>query len=332
MAERMMNGLIEEVKLYEMEELGKNVKVIESDYETNEFKSDSFEAYLADSCEKLKEFPDNHIHLSVYSPPFADLYTYSATNRDLGNSKDWEEFFYHYSFIIQELFRVTKQGRISCVHTSDIPAMQMKDGYIGVRDFPGAVIEAHTKKGWTFFGRAIVTKNPQSQAIRTKAKGLLFNQLRKDSLDSRPAMLDHILIFKKPGISDDQVKPVENKEMDNEIWINWAGGIWNGIHESDTLQYTTARDKDDEKHICPLQLGTIERCVKLYSNPGEIVLTPFGGIGSEGYESVRLGRKAILIELKKSYFRILLQNMKQIESSTIQPNLFTELQNATEKI
>jgi len=328
MAERMMNGLIEEVKLYEMEELGKDVKVIESDYETNEYKTDQFEAYLADSCEKLKEFPDNHIHLSVYSPPFADLYTYSATNRDLGNSKDWEEFFYHYSFIIQELLRVTKPGRISCVHTSDIPAMQMKDGYIGVRDFPGAVIEAHTKQGWTFFGRAIVTKNPQAQAIRTKAKGLLFNQLRKDSLDSRPAMLDHILIFKKPGVTENTVNPVANHEIDNELWINWAGGIWTGISESDTLQYTTARDKDDEKHICPLQLGTIERCIKLYSNKGETVLTPFGGIGSEGYEAVRLGRKAILIELKKSYYRILLQNMRDIESKTFQPNLFTMIEDA----
>lgn len=335
MAERMMNGLINEVKLYEMEELGKNVKVIDIDYESSEFKSDKFEAYLADSCEKLKTFPDNHIHLSVYSPPFADLYTYSATNRDLGNCKNWEEFFDHYSFIIQELYRITKVGRISCVHTSDIPAMQMKDGYIGVRDFPGAVIEAHTKEGWVFFGRAIVTKNPQSQAIRTKAKGLLFNQLRKDSLDSRPAMLDHILIFKKPGNTENVVNPVLNGEIDNELWIKWAGGIWTGIHESDTLQYSTARDKDDEKHICPLQLGTIERCVKLYSNPGEVILTPFGGIGSEGYEAVRLGRKAILIELKKSYFRILLQNMKQIESKTIQPDLFTELvneKNADEKI
>jgi len=326
MAERMMNGLIEEVKLYEMEELGKNVKVIDSDYEVNEYISDKFEAYLADSCEKLKQLKDNSIHLSVYSPPFADLYTYSATNRDLGNSKDWNEFFFHYAFIIKELLRITKPGRVSCVHTSDIPAMQMKDGYIGVRDFPGAVIEAHTKEGWTFYGRAIVTKNPQSQAIRTKAKGLLFVQLRKDSLASRPALLDHILIFKKPGESEKPVKPVDNGEIDNEKWIDWAGGIWTGISESDTLQYSTARDKDDEKHICPLQLGTIERCIKLYSNPGETLLTPFGGIGSEGYEAVRLGRKAILIELKKSYYRILLQNMKQIESKTIQPNLFTELE------
>jgi len=321
-----MVGLINEVKIYEMEELGKNVKAINTDFNTNEFKSEKFEAYLNDSCEKLKDIKDNSIHLSVYSPPFADLYTYSATNRDLGNSKDWHEFFTHYTFIIKELLRVTKPGRISCVHTSDIPAMQMKDGYIGMRDFPGAVIEAHLKEGWTFYGRAIVTKNPQSQAIRTKAKGLLFTQLRKDSLDCRPAILDHILIFKKPGKQEETVNPVDNGEMDNEVWIDWAGGIWTGIHESDSLQYTTARDKDDEKHICPLQLGTIERCIKLYSNPGETVLTPFGGIGSEGYEAVRLGRKAILIELKESYYRILLQNMKRIESESIQPNLFTMIE------
>ena len=325
MAERMMNGLINEVKIFEMAELGKESKVIDYDLTTKEYKSEMFEAYLNDSCEKLKDFEDNSIHLSVYSPPFADLYTYSATNRDLGNSKDWQEFFFHYSFIIKELLRVTKPGRVSCVHTSDIPAMQMKDGYIGVRDFPGAVIEAHCKEGWTFYGRAIVTKNPQAQAIRTKAKGLLFVQLRKDSLASRPALLDHILIFKKPGEAETPVKPVENGEIDNEKWIDWAGGIWTGISESDTLQYSTARDKDDEKHICPLQLGTIERCVKLYTNPGETILTPFGGIGSEGYEAVRLGRKAILIELKESYFRILLQNMRGIESKVKQPDLFSIL-------
>jgi DNA modification methylase len=331
MAERMMNGLINEVKIYEMEELGKTAKRIEYDLSTKEVISETFEAYLNDSCDKLREFDDNSIHLSVYSPPFADLYTYSATNRDLGNCKDWNEFFEHYSFIIKELLRITKPGRMSCVHTSDIPAMQMKDGYIGIRDFPGSVIEAHTKEGWIFYGRAIVTKNPQAQAIRTKAKGLLFTQLRKDSLASRPALLDHILIFKKAGDPEEPVRPVENNEIDNELWIDWAGGIWTGIHESDTLQYTTARDKDDEKHICPLQLGTIERCIKLYTNPSEVVLSPFAGIGSEGYEAVRLGRKAILIELKQSYFKILLQNMYNIENKTKQPNLFTETENAKEK-
>jgi len=321
MAERMMDGLINQVKYYELEGLGKGIK-IDVNYKESKYESETFRAFLGDSCERLKEIENESVDLSIYSPPFADLYTYSATERDLGNSKNWDEFAEHYGFIIRELLRVTKTGRLSCVHTSDIPAMQLKDGYIGIRDFPGAVIKAHESNGWIFHGRAIVTKNPQSQAIRTKAKALLFTQLRKDSSDSRPALLDHILIFKKPGKSETVVNPVGNGEMDNETWIDWAGGIWTGINESDTLQYTTARDKDDEKHICPLQLGTIERCIKLYSNPGEIVLTPFGGIGSEAYQAIKFGRRAMLIELKQSYYRIALQNLINIESTIKQDTLF----------
>lgn len=324
MAERMMDGLIDQAKSYELEELGKlgNKIKIDVNYKKSKYESETFTALLGDSCERLKEIESKSVDLSIYSPPFADLYTYSATERDLGNSKNWDEFNEHYGFIIRELLRITKSGRLSCVHTSDIPAMQLKDGYIGIRDFPGAVIKAHESNGWIFHGRAIVTKNPQAQAIRTKAKALLFAQLRKDSSDSRPALLDHILIFKKPGKSEIVVNPVGNGEMNNETWINWAGGIWTGINESNTLQYTTARDNNDEKHICPLQLGTIERCIKLYSNPGEIVLTPFGGIGSEAYQAIKFGRYAILIELKQSYYKIALQNLINIESTIKQDTLF----------
>lgn len=320
MAERMMDGLINQVKDCEMEQFGKEIK-IDVDYLEKTTKGEKFIAMLGDSCERLKEVETDSIDLSVYSPPFADLYTYSASERDLGNSRGKDDFIEHYGFIIGELLRVTKQGRLSCVHTSDIPAMQMKDGYIGIKDFPGAVIKAHEDNGWIFHGRAIVTKNPQAQAIRTKSKALLFTQLRKDSSDSRPALLDHILIFKKPGKSDVPVNPVANGEIDNEKWIDWAGGIWTGINESDTLQYTTARDKDDEKHICPLQLGTIERCLKLYSNPGELILSPFMGIGSEIYEAIKFGRKGIGIELKQSYFRIALNNLQNIENETSELNL-----------
>ena len=323
MAERMMDGLIKEVKEYELSTLGREEDKIQSEYKEQTIKSEKFIAMQGDSCERLKEVENESVDLSVYSPPFVDLYTYSATERDLGNSKSWDDFFKHYSFIIKELLRTTKEGRISCVHTSDIPAMQMKDGYIGVKDFPGAVIKAHVDNGWIFHGRAIVTKNPQAQAIRTHSKALLFVQLRKDSSDSRPALLDHILIFKKPGKTETTVNPVANGEIDNEKWIDWAGGIWSDINECNTLQYTTARDKDDEKHICPLQLGTIERCIKLYSNPGENVLTPFGGIGSEAYQAIKFGRSATLIELKPSYFRIALQNLQNIESEVMQDDLFS---------
>jgi DNA modification methylase len=217
------------------------------------------------------------------------------------------------------------------VHTADIPAMAVRDGYIGMKDFPGQVIEAYEAEGWTYHGWAVVEKNPQAQAIRTKAKALLFVQLRKDSTASRPAILDRILLFKKPGENAVPVTPVDNGEIDNETWIDWAGGIWTGISESDTLQYQSARNENDEKHICPLQLGTIERCIKLYSNPGETVLTPFLGIGSECYEAVRLGRKAVGIELKPSYYRIAVQNLREVEAKQSMPTLF-DLMNWSEEV
>jgi len=195
--------------------------------------------------------------------------------------------------------------------------MANRDGYIGIKDFPGEVIRAYEQNGWTFIGRAFVQKNPQAQAIRTKSKALLFVQMRKDSADSRPALIDQVLIFKKPGENAKPITPVDNGEMDNETWIEWAHGIWLNISETDTLQFSKARGADDEKHICPLQLGTIERCIKLYSNPGEMVLTPFGGIGSEGYMAVKLGRKATLIELKPEYFNVAVKNLKQAEESKL---------------
>ena len=300
------------------------VEVKKSEYHEDIVTGDGWTAMLGDSCERLKELEDESIDLSVYSPPFADLFTYTDSERDLGNSKDWDEFFDHYKFIIREMLRVTKPGRITCVHTSDIPAMAQKDGWIGVRDFPGAVIQAYTDEGWDFHGRAFIQKNPQAQAIRTHSQALLFVQLRKDSAASRPALIDQILIFRKPGENKVPVTPVANEEMDNETWIEWAHGIWTGISETETLQFYNARDfSADEKHICPLQLETIERCIKLYTNPGETVLTPFGGIGSEGYQAIKLGRKAVLIELKRSYFDVLVQNMKAVAIESRTEDLFS---------
>jgi DNA modification methylase/superfamily II DNA or RNA helicase len=310
-ANNMSNELIKHVEKYEKEEI---IMQSEEDtdklfsYEEKTIEGDNYTIMMGDSCQRMQEMETNSIHLSVYSPPFADLYTYSASELDLGNSRNWTEFFGHYSFIIRELLRITKPGRLTCVHTSDIPAMSIKDGYIGMRDFPGAVITAYEKEGWIFVGRAIVGKNPQAQAIRTKAQALLFATLKKDSSDSRPAILDQILIFKKDGDNETPITPVENGEMNNETWIDWAGGIWLGIRESDTLQYTTARAADDEKHICPLQLGTIERCIKLYSNPGEVVFDPFLGIGSTVFQAIRFGRVGKGCELKQSYFRIAAKN------------------------
>ncbi|MGB7568370.1 MAG: DNA methyltransferase [Chitinivibrionales bacterium] len=323
MAERMTSELISRVKKYEELEI-KNMETVKIEKPKQTItKGENYTAYLGDSCEILREIKSESIDVSVYSPPFADLFTYSASEFDLGNCRNWDEFFEHYAFIIREILRVTKSGRVSCVHTSDIAAMAMKDGYIGLRDFPGAVIKAHEKEGWIYHGYAVVTKNPQAQAIRTHAKGLLFVQMKKDSSCSRPCILDRILFFKKKGDSAVPITPVKNGEIDNEKWIDWAGGIWTGISESDTLQFTTARAKDDEKHICPLQLGTIERCIKLYSNPKETLLTPFMGIGSEAYQALLYGRKAIGIELKESYYNIAVKNLADAELKTKENTLFS---------
>ncbi len=322
MAKRLREKLIEAVQNYERNELGMTTP-LEQAYEKRDASGSNWRLMLGDSCERLRELDTDSVDLSVYSPPFADLFTYSASDRDLGNCRDWSEFFSHYAFIIREVLRVTKPGRLTCVHTSDIPAMQSRDGWIGIKDFPGEVIRAYEREGWTFVGRAFVQKNPQAQAIRVKSKALLFVQLRKDSSDSRPALVDQILLFKKPGDNPVPVQPVTNGEMDNETWIEWANGIWLGISESDTLQYHEAREASDEKHICPLQLGTIERCIKLYSNPGELVLSPFAGIGSEGYEAVRLGRRFIGCELKPSYWQTAVKNLRSIEAQGSM-DLFTQ--------
>jgi DNA modification methylase len=324
-AKLMTSELLKNIAIYERRELKMEKEtVMPETVASSGANGQNYRAINGDSCEELPRLAENSIDLSVYSPPFADLFTYTNSEHDLGNSKDWGEFFQHYGFIIREVLRVTKPGRLTCVHSSDIPAMEVKDGYIGMRDFPGEVIRAYEREGWVFVGRAFIQKNPQAQAIRIKSKALLFAQLRKDSSHSRPAIIDQILIFKKPGENAVQIRPVENGDMDNETWINWAHGIWFGIQESDVLRYAPARDKDDEKHICPLQLGAIERCIKLYSNPGETVLTPFMGIGSEAYQAIRFGRKAIGIELKESYFRIAAQNLAYAESHFIGQDLFSE--------
>ena len=310
-AQALRAKLIKQISKYEREELGVSMEMATNDIQDTR-RGDGWVAMLGDSCERLKGLGENTIDLSVYSPPFADLFTYTATNRDLGNCQGWAEFFEHYQFIIPEVLRVTKPGRLTCVHTSDIPALAQKDGYIGVKDFPGAVIRAYEDAGWIFTGRCYVQKNPQAQAIRVKSKALLFVQMRKDSADSRPALVDQVLLFKKPGDNAVPIMPVANGELDNETWIEWAHGIWLGIRETETLQYSRARGNDDEKHICPLQLGTIERCIKLYSTPGEMVLTPFGGIGSEAYMALKLGRKATLIELKQEYFHVAVSNLEAV--------------------
>ncbi len=310
---RMAQMLVENIKEFIREEMSELESEVE--YESKTTTGTGWTAINGDSAEELKTLDDNSIDFSVYSPPFASLYTYSPTERDLGNSKSNDEFFNHYQYIIKDILRVTKPGRNTAVHTADIPAMLVRDGYIGLKDFPGDCIRAYESAGWIYHGRVTIEKNPQAQAIRTHSKALLFAQLKKDSSWSRPALGDYVLIFRKPGDNEVAIDPVGNGEIDNETWIKWASPVWTGIRESDTLQYTTARDTCDERHICPLQLETIERCIKLWSNPGETILTPFGGIGSEGYQAVKFKRKAVVIELKPSYYKQAVKNLREVEAT-----------------
>lgn len=316
-AQRMAEKLITAVREYEQAELHGTQHG--DTYTTAEAAGDMWQLYMGDSAEELRRVADASVGLSIYSPPFASLYTYSASDRDLGNSRNDAEFFAHYRYIIREILRATMPGRNTCVHVQQIAAMKERDGYIGLKDFRGDVIRAYEAEGWRYYGEVCIDKDPQAQAIRTKAKGLMFVQLHKDSAASRVALADYILIFQKPGENPTPIQP----DVSNDEWIAWARPIWYGISESDTLQYTTARDPEDERHVCPLQLGTIERCIRLWSSPGELVLSPFAGIGSEGYEALRLGRRFVGVELKPSYFRIAKTNLQTIEAQTKRVDLFT---------
>lgn len=276
-----------------------------SDYETAEAKGEGWEMWLGDSCERISEIPDHSIDLSVFSPPFASLYTYSPSPRDLGNSHDRAEFFEHFRYIIDGLLRITKPGRLAAVHVQQLSTTKATHGVIGLTDFRGQNIEAFQSAGWTFHGEVTIDKDPQAQAIRTKAHALMFQTLKRDSAGSRPAMADYLLIFRAPGENAIPIKP----DCDNETWIEWARPVWYDIRETATLNERVAREDADERHICPLQLPLIERAVRLWSNQGERVFSPFAGIGSEGVVSVQQGREFLGIELKRSYYETAVANL-----------------------
>jgi DNA modification methylase len=315
----MADELVNQVASFEKNELGKSGADSKLVYSTKEVTGQGWKLMLGDSSERLKELADNSIDLSVFSPPFGSLYTYSASERDLGNCKNGTEFWQHFSFISQELLRVIKPGRNICVHVAQIPTQKAKDGVIGLSDFRGETIRHFTESGFIYHGEVCIDKDPQAQAIRTKSKALLFTQFHKDSSWSRPALADYILLFRKPG--DNQI-PIHPDVTNNE-WIEFARPIWYGIKEGDTLNVVEARSADDERHICPLQLGTIERCIRLWSNPGETVLTPFLGIGSEVYQAVKFGRKGVGVELNPTYFKVAVKNVREAERLSQQEDLFS---------
>lgn len=258
------------------------------------------------------------IHLSVYSPPFATLYTYSDNPRDMGNSKDHDEFFGQFEHFCRELLRVTMPGRLTCAHVAQVSATLNSDGFIGIKDFRGRCIQTYIDAGWIFNGEVCIQKCPQAQAIRTHSKALLFVQKEKDRSWIRPAIADYILLFRKPG---ENPIPIRGDVTNNE-WIEWARPIWLGIRETNTLNVQEGRSDKDERHICPLQLDAIHRVVRLWSNPGELVLSPFAGIGSEIFQSLLDGRRACGIELKPEYFRVACRNARRASEMAGQGGLF----------
>lgn len=331
-ARKMSDELIAEVRSAELEELGR-AEASGFVYTTEDVKTDRYHLMLGDSCERLKELADNSVDLTVSSPPFSAIYTYTPDERDLANSRGMEEFFEHFKFIIDELLRVTKPGRNACMHIMQLPATRSYHGFIGMIDFHGAVIKAFIERGWHFYGEAVIQKNPQVQAIRTKKLNLLFRTLHHDSSRLAPGIPDYLLIFKKPGDNAVPITPVQHGEMTEEDWINWAHPIWTDIRETEVLNTQLAKEDQDEKHVAPLQLEVIRRAVTMFSNPGELVLDPFGGIGSTGYCAVQKSRKAVMCELKPSYFALMQKNMRRAaEEGQYQLALFGPAEPKTEVV
>lgn len=275
--------------------------------------SKNYVLYHGDCVEVLREFPEDSVHYTVFSPPFASLYTYSDSDRDMGNCKDDAEFQYQFSFLIAELMRVTKPGRLVSVHCMNLPAMKSRDGFIGVKDFRGDIIRLFMAAGFIFHSEVCIWKNPVTEMQRTKALGLLHKQIRKDSTMCRQGLPDYIVTFRKPG---ENTEPVAHtaEQFPVGVWQRYASPVWMDIRQTNTLQRTSARQEKDEKHICPLQLDVIERCINLWSAPGEIVLDPFAGIGSVPYQAVLMGRRGLGVELKDTYFAQAVKNLQAAES------------------
>ena len=265
--------------------------------------------YNGDSCEVVKEIPDNSIHYTIFSPPFASLYTYSNSDRDMGNSKGDDEFYNHFIYLAKELYRITMPGRLLSFHCMDLPLMKERDGVIGLKDFPSIIRQIFEDCGFIYHSKVTIWKNPVTEMQRTKALGLLHKQIRKDSAMNRQGIPDYIVTMRKPGDNPERISHT-HETFPVDVWQNYASPVWMDIRQSDTLQKKSAREDKDERHICPLQLEVIQRCIELWTNPGDIVLDPFAGIGSVPYVAVTMGRRGIGIELKDSYYKQAKNNLE----------------------
>ena len=265
--------------------------------------------YNGDSCEIVRAIPDNSIHYTIFSPPFASLYTYSNSDRDMGNSKGDDEFYNHFIYLARELYRITMPGRLLSFHCMDLPLMKERDGVIGLKDFPAIIRQIFEDCGFIYHSKVTIWKNRVTEMQRTKALGLLHKQIRKDSTMNRQGIPDYIITLRKPGENPERVSHTHESFPVN-VWQNYASPVWMDIRQSDTLQKKSARDYKDERHICPLQLEVIQRCIELWTNPNDIVLDPFAGIGSVPYTAVKMGRRGIGVELKESYYNQAVNNLE----------------------
>ena len=298
--------------------------------------TDRFALYHADTVDVARGLPDKSVDFSVFSPPFASLYCYSNSPRDLGNVKDDAEFFAHYDFLIEQTVRVMKPGRLVAIHCMLMPTSKVRDGHIGLRDFRGDIIRAYEKHGFIFHSEVCIWKDPVTAMQRTKALGLLHKTIRKDSAMSRQGIADYLVVMRAPG---ENIEPIAHthEEFPVMMWQRYASPVWvttgsadedgflmcsaeetsdesSGINPSNTLQYRSAREHDDERHICPLQLGVIRRAIRLWSNPNDVVWSPFTGIGSEGYVALQEGRRFVGAELKASYYEQACRNLKEAQT------------------
>ena len=284
-----------------------------------EIKTNNYHLFNGDCVEESKKINTNEADLVVFSPPFAELYVYSDKAEDMGNVKNYKEFENHFKYLIPEIKRVLKPGRICAIHCMDLPIQKGKEGYIGLRDFSGMLIDWFTNEGFIYHAKTTIWKNPVTEMQRTKALGLLHKTIKKDSVMSRVGIPDYVLFFRNEG---DNLIPIQHQDESEslpnylpvDLWQKYASPVWYDVDYSRTLQYRSGRDGNDEKHICPLQLDTIERIIHLYSNENEVVFSPFGGIGSEGFQAITMNRKSISIELKESYFKLNAKNHRDVDN------------------
>lgn len=320
-AERMTENMIKYTKELTIDNLkGTEREIME--YKTDHSSGENWDLYLGDCVEVIKKLKNESVDYTIFSPPFEDLYTYTNSERDMGNCKNSEEFKQHFSYLVDELYRVTKPGRLLSFHVMNLPTTKAFDGYIGIKDFRGTLIRIFEEKGWIFHSEVCIWKDPVVAMQRTKALGLLYKQLKKDSAMSRQGIPDYFVTMRKPGVNPE---PISHRPKDFPLdeWRKIASPVWTDINQSNTLQYRSARDEKDEKHICPLQLDVIERGLRLWSNEGDLILDPFAGIASTGYQALKMNRRFVGIELKESYYIQGKKNLKMAVQERNKMKLFS---------